>query len=40
MPRGIKPPKLYDPDVVEMAKKTQDPSKDLWGLRPDAQPLR
>ena len=30
--KGIKPPKLYDPDVVEMAKKTQDPSKDLWGL--------
>ena len=25
-------PKVYDPDVVEMAKKTQDPSKDLWGL--------
>jgi multiple sugar transport system substrate-binding protein len=30
--KGIKPPKVYDPDVVEMAKKTQDPSKDLWGL--------
>ena len=25
-------PKLYDPDVVEMAKKCQDPSKDLWGF--------
>jgi multiple sugar transport system substrate-binding protein len=30
--KGIKPPKVYDPDVIEMAKKTQDPSKDLWGL--------
>jgi ABC-type glycerol-3-phosphate transport system substrate-binding protein len=30
--KGIKMPKVYDPDVVEMAKKTQDPSKDLWGL--------
>ena len=30
--KGIKPPKVYDPEVVEMAKKTQDPSKDLWGL--------
>ena len=30
--KGIKPPKVYDPDVVEMAKKTQDPSKDLWGF--------
>src|SRR5919106_4030868 len=30
--KGIKPPKLYDPDVVEMAKKTQDPSKELWGF--------
>jgi multiple sugar transport system substrate-binding protein len=30
--KGIKPPKLYDPDVVDMAKKTQDASKDLWGL--------
>ncbi|HXH83396.1 MAG TPA: extracellular solute-binding protein [Candidatus Tectomicrobia bacterium] len=29
---GVKPPKVYDPDVVEMAKKCQDPSKDLWGL--------
>ena len=25
-------PKVYDPDVVEMAKKAQDPSKDLWGF--------
>jgi multiple sugar transport system substrate-binding protein len=30
--KGIKMPKTYDPDVVEMAKKTQDSSKDLWGL--------
>ena len=25
-------PKVYDPDVVEMAKKCQDPSKDIWGF--------
>jgi len=30
--KGVKMPKVYDPDVVEMAKKCQDPSKDLWGL--------
>jgi multiple sugar transport system substrate-binding protein len=30
--KGVKPPKVYDPDVVEMAKKTQDPAKDLWGF--------
>ena len=30
--KGVALPKLYDPDVVEMAKKCQDPSKDLWGL--------
>jgi ABC-type glycerol-3-phosphate transport system substrate-binding protein len=30
--RGIKMPKVYDPDVIEMAKKVQDPAKDLWGL--------
>ena len=30
--KGLKPPKLYDPDVVEFAKKTQDPSKDLYGF--------
>ena len=30
--KGVKLPKVYDPDVVEMAKKTQDPSKDLWGF--------
>jgi ABC-type glycerol-3-phosphate transport system substrate-binding protein len=29
--KGIKMPKVYDPDVIEMAKKTQDPSKDLAG---------
>ena len=30
--KGLKPPKLYDPDVVEFAKKTKDPAKDLWGF--------
>src|SRR6266481_1609855 len=30
--KGVSLPKLYDPDVVEMAKKCQDPSKDIWGL--------
>jgi multiple sugar transport system substrate-binding protein len=30
--KGIKMPKVYDPDVVDMAKKTQDPAKDLWGF--------
>jgi multiple sugar transport system substrate-binding protein len=30
--KGLKPPVVYDPDVVEFAKKTQDPSKDLYGL--------
>jgi multiple sugar transport system substrate-binding protein len=30
--KGIAMPKVYDPDVLEMAKKTQDPSKDLWGF--------
>jgi multiple sugar transport system substrate-binding protein len=30
--KGLKPPKLYDPDVVEFARKTQDPAKDLWGF--------
>jgi 2-dehydropantoate 2-reductase len=30
--KGVKLPKLYDPDVVEMAKKCQDPSKDIWGF--------
>jgi multiple sugar transport system substrate-binding protein len=30
--KGVKIPKLYDPDVLEMAKKCQDPSKDLWGF--------
>src|SRR5262249_61750321 len=29
---GAQVPKTYDPDVVEMAKKCQDPSKDLWGF--------
>jgi multiple sugar transport system substrate-binding protein len=30
--KGVKPPKLYDPEVVEMARKCQDPAKDLWGF--------
>ena len=30
--KGLKPPKLYDPDVIEFAKKAQDPAKDLWGF--------
>src|SRR4029453_7795744 len=28
--KGLKPPKVYDTDVVEFAKKSQDTSKDLW----------
>ncbi len=30
--KGAKPPKVYDPDVIEFAKKTQDPGKDLYGF--------
>jgi multiple sugar transport system substrate-binding protein len=30
--KGLKPPKLYDPDVVEFARKTQDVSKGLYGF--------
>jgi ABC-type glycerol-3-phosphate transport system substrate-binding protein len=30
--KGLKPPKVYDPDVVEFAKKTQDAGQDLWGF--------
>jgi ABC-type glycerol-3-phosphate transport system substrate-binding protein len=30
--KGLKPPKVYDPDVIEFAKKTADPAKDLWGF--------
>ncbi len=30
--KGLKMPKVYDPELVEVAKKTQDPSKDLWGF--------
>ncbi len=30
--KGVKLPKVYDPDVVEMAKKCQDPAQDLWGF--------
>jgi multiple sugar transport system substrate-binding protein len=25
-------PKVYDPDVIDVAKKCQDPSKDIWGF--------
>jgi len=30
--KGLKPPTVYDPGVVEFAKKTQDPAKDLYGF--------
>ncbi len=30
--KGLKVPKVYDPDVIEFARKGQDPSKDLWGF--------
>jgi len=30
--KGVKLPTTYDPEVVEMAKKCQDPSKDIWGF--------
>jgi len=30
--KGLKPPKLYDPEVIEFARKTQDPAKDMWGF--------
>ena len=30
--KGLKLPKVYDPDVIEVAKKCQDPSKDIWGF--------
>jgi multiple sugar transport system substrate-binding protein len=30
--KGLKPPKVYDPEVVEFARKTTDPGKDLWGF--------
>jgi multiple sugar transport system substrate-binding protein len=30
--KGLKPPKLYDPDVIEFAKKTQDLSKETYGF--------
>src|SRR5207237_9634032 len=30
--KGGKMRKVYDRDVIEVAKKTQDPSKDLWGF--------
>jgi multiple sugar transport system substrate-binding protein len=30
--KGLKIPKVYDPDVVEFARRSQDASKDLWGF--------
>jgi ABC-type glycerol-3-phosphate transport system substrate-binding protein len=30
--KGLKPPRLYDPDVIEFGKKTQNPDKGLWGF--------
>ncbi|MFI5324997.1 MAG: ABC transporter substrate-binding protein [Candidatus Rokuibacteriota bacterium] len=30
--KGVKMPKVYDPDVIDMAKKCQDTSKDLSGF--------
>jgi ABC-type glycerol-3-phosphate transport system substrate-binding protein len=30
--KGLKPPTVYDPDVLEFARKAQDPSKDLYGF--------
>jgi multiple sugar transport system substrate-binding protein len=30
--KGLKPPRVYDPDVIEFARKTQDPGQDLWGF--------
>lgn len=30
--KGLKPPKVYDPDVVDFARKAQDPSRDLYGF--------
>jgi ABC-type glycerol-3-phosphate transport system substrate-binding protein len=30
--KGLKMPKVYDPEVIDIAKKTQDPAKELWGF--------
>jgi ABC-type glycerol-3-phosphate transport system substrate-binding protein len=30
--KGLKMPKVYDPDVIDVARKCQDPSKELWGF--------
>jgi multiple sugar transport system substrate-binding protein len=30
--KGLKMPRVYDPDVIEVARKCQDPSKELWGF--------
>jgi multiple sugar transport system substrate-binding protein len=30
--KGLKVPKVYDPDVIDFARKSQDPSKDLFGF--------
>jgi multiple sugar transport system substrate-binding protein len=30
--KGLAMPKVYDPDVVEVARKCQDPARELWGF--------
>jgi multiple sugar transport system substrate-binding protein len=30
--KGLKPPKVYDPEVVDFARKAQDPAKELYGF--------
>jgi multiple sugar transport system substrate-binding protein len=30
--KGLKMPKVYDPDVIDVARKCQDPAKELWGF--------
>src|SRR5512145_3258066 len=30
--KDLKMPKVYDPDVIEVARKCQDPSKEIWGF--------
>src|SRR4029450_650713 len=30
--KGLKMPKVYDPDVLDVARKCQDPSKELGGF--------
>ena len=38
--KGLKPPKVYDPDVVEFARKTPGPRQGPLGVRPDTESLR